>query len=178
MAGPIQIQPRGLLGFFNLKNEGSNPRDLVETVQPVLDIFSLYKENQAEVILPNGALALATGTDGPQLFAPNHLIVPSNELWWVIHYGIQTGNMPATDDAVYQPMMQLNQAGTIQYELCPNIAPARESTRVATPGKQRYESCGGFFAPSNAELGFWSIQVVAAVTVAFTAYLRVARFRV
>jgi hypothetical protein len=168
MAGPIQIIPRGLLGFLNLKAQGSNPSQLIETVQPTYDIAPQYRESQA-VLWPLATSAtIATGAVGRLPFTTNPIVVPDNEIWYVIAYHVQTGVLPATDDAVFWPMIQTSRVGVITYEVPPMVGPYPAPSLVAPASKQRRVSCGGFYAPPGTELGALVDSIVAAVTMTFS----------
>jgi hypothetical protein len=172
MAGPIQVIPRGLLGMLQLKSGGNNPSQLNETVQPVIDLYPQYKESLAQY-QPLGGIALASGAVGPNFFAPLAIIVPDNEIWWCMNYGIYTGLMPvATDDCVFAPLMRTTRVGSIRIELCPNATPMPVAPSVAAANRQKFAGASGFWMPPGSELGFFISSITAAVTVAFTGDLR------
>lgn len=61
--GPIQIHPRGLLGFFNLKNVGRFPTELLETYQPTLPGLELLAHTNDLESAPFAGAGLIT-SDG------------------------------------------------------------------------------------------------------------------
>ncbi|MBA0088971.1 MAG: hypothetical protein HRJ53_28615 [Acidobacteria bacterium Pan2503] len=92
MAGPIQTLPQGLLGLLQLKSFGENPYDLLETVQPSVDLYRLWIERNAQdvqglfgVASVNTA-ALVTGNHGTQNFGSAAQVTPSNEIWFVVYF--------------------------------------------------------------------------------------------
>jgi hypothetical protein len=178
MAGPIQIIPRGLLGFFNLKSQGANPTQLVESVQPIIDLYPQYLEAQAIIWPLVSGVNLASGNNGGGVWSPNAIVVPNDQIWWIQSYGIFTGQLPATDDCVYSPAMRITTVGTIQWELCPKRNEPYQPSLVAPVNKSRLVTANGFFAPPGSELGFWVQSCVTATTVALTAEVRYCPMRV
>lgn len=83
MSRPIQTLAPGFLSMLGLKNEGRLPADMVDMVQPVVDLRDFYFSGNREVV--------------PELVATNVLVaavnyvfvdlsVPQNEIWWVHGY--------------------------------------------------------------------------------------------
>lgn len=79
MAGPIQLIPAGLLAYFDLKNAGRNPGELVESLQPTLSMFDWYMLNKREQLQFNHVNLVGPALTGSfELF-----IVPEREVWYV-----------------------------------------------------------------------------------------------
>lgn len=83
MPAAIQLTPAGLLGLLQLKNEGRNPQNLIETIQPVIDCFELYRGSARESRSTDDIL-FAVGANPVTVFTNGDLaVVPSNEFWFV-----------------------------------------------------------------------------------------------
>lgn len=76
--GPIQILPRGLLGFLQLKNAGQNPSLLSDLLQPTLDLREWLLETNSESVFVSGVafIPAATGVGFFSLFT-----VPDGQHW-------------------------------------------------------------------------------------------------
>lgn len=77
---PIQTQPRGLLGFLQLKNMGQNPAVLPETLQSVLELREWLWETNAESVPStiNGVAFIPAATAVGNYVV---LAVPNDEAW-------------------------------------------------------------------------------------------------
>lgn len=89
MSGPVQRNPLGYLGFFDLKNSGVNPPEIADVVQPTFSMAEFYRagqwvEQRAQIVLAGaaGLMQFTTFTDG------SSALVPSSELWWVDNFTI------------------------------------------------------------------------------------------
>jgi len=82
--GPIQLIPPGLLGFFNLKNSGKNPRTLDDNINPSLELLPWYLCSQQEGLV--GTLSIVDTNIGEfqAMTALDTLTVPDQE-WWYVH---------------------------------------------------------------------------------------------
>lgn len=81
MARPIQVLPRGLLGFLQLKNMGQNPSEFPDLLQPVLEMREWYYETNAITQVASGlALVPAATTVGNLIL----LVVPNGQAWAVL----------------------------------------------------------------------------------------------
>lgn len=87
MSRPIQTIPFGLLGYLQLKNAGQNPAELVDTVQPVLEMREWYYETNAEVIISalSGLAFIPAAT-----VAGNYTLftVPNGQFWAILDYNV------------------------------------------------------------------------------------------
>lgn len=77
MGKPIQIIPEGLLGMFQIKNAGRNPQELIETIQPSLEMLDWYMSSYAE--LQKG---LQFGPNAAQVWMFG-IQIPATEFWFV-----------------------------------------------------------------------------------------------
>ena len=94
---PLQIWPKGLLGFLQLKNGGEFPQRLAsEALLPTLELAKWYLETNQEVI-DNTELG---GVASPALAAGNTsfggLVVPAKEFWVVHDYSATVTNTNGT----------------------------------------------------------------------------------
>jgi len=106
---PIQQNPWGLLGYLQLKNMGHNPVELLDSVQPTLDLWRHYLQNDAETIL--SANIPITGTGG--MFPPaGEAQVPNGECWAVHHFSAsQNGVLAAGQSLSFMTMIEYGLSG-------------------------------------------------------------------
>jgi hypothetical protein len=168
MSGPIQILPRGLLGWLQLKQQGTNPSQLADFVQPTLDLTPHYREQQAQVLDQNSGISLTTGNVGFVAWSPLSIIVPPNETWWVTAYDIATSTIVVADDTVFSCGIRYNTVGTIRHGLCPGMhAPSPPLSSVAVVNRLKRASCNSFWAPPGSELGVEIDALTAVTTITF-----------
>lgn len=67
---------KGLLALVDSQNFGQGPRELFETVQPVVELSPLYLLNKQTVRF-GGTATLAAGVNSVPL------TVPQNKVWWI-----------------------------------------------------------------------------------------------
>lgn len=82
---PIQAVPAGLLGFFQLKNNGQNPAEFPDVLQPNIDLLEWYLQSYQELASQQNLLTYAPGSSS-QLFP---LVVPSDQWWWLSEVSLQ-----------------------------------------------------------------------------------------
>lgn len=106
MSGPIQRNPLGFLGFFDIKNLGVNPPQLADFIQPMIETRELYRagqwvEQRAQIVLAGaaGLMQFNTFTDGTSA------IVPPSEVWWVDDFTITAGVL-AGDQLAFLPAIR------------------------------------------------------------------------
>lgn len=148
MDAPIQAALRGYLGFFQVKNQGQNPINLRDEVQPVIDLRDWYFASNA-MELQSVNLVVAGGFDGGLL---STLAVPANEMWYVIRYCALTGAMAAADAISFGPSVQFepNTGGSVLMDQG-TLGDAPLAGTAA--GRLAGVTCGGFFAPPGAIFG-------------------------
>lgn len=174
MSRPIQVIPAGLLGFFNLKNNGQNPVELLEVVQPQLDMRDWYFQSAAED-LPIASIALPNGSPGFNAFTTNPLLVPSDEWWYVLELTVRTGNLAATDASSFSGGYITPTTGVFHtYQV-------GSRTSVTGNAGAAFQGCAnarGFFVPPDSALAVVIESLLTAATVTFSAHARVARLRI
>jgi len=169
VAGPIQVIPPGLLGFLQLKSLGQNPDALLTDYRPTIEMRDWLFEANAENVF--GGLSVATGGDTSAFFSPLAMVVPANEYWWVLNYTVTSALLVAGDtvhmlDCIFaNPILGTQNVFQLSQQTPRDITGINRFARVHT---------GGFFVPPGSELGF-GYTVTAAVTVAFTGFLRFLR---
>lgn len=84
MARPIQTIAGGLLGFFQLKNNGLNPVEMPEVLQPVLELREWYWETNHE--FANNVVTDPTAGGTTQLSMG--ITVPPGENWALLDYSV------------------------------------------------------------------------------------------
>lgn len=100
MSRPIQTNPLGFLSLLGLKNNGNNPPEMRDDVQPVVDLRAQYLEQDAR--FSGAGQRLFPLGDSPATSAPGSsagvLVGPDptgNELWYV-HGGFMAVQIPVT----------------------------------------------------------------------------------
>jgi len=115
MSRPIQSIPPGLLSLFQLKNEGKNPSEFVETVQPTIDLLRWYLEPQAENLSSGTQQVNTAGVF--TTFTP--LAVPVGEFWIVTGASMSIAcgvGETITAKMGYTPGVGAGTEGLTQYE--------------------------------------------------------------
>lgn len=149
MAGPIQVIAPGLLGYFQVKSQGRNPNDLLEAVQPSLEMRDWYFQARTigEREYFNGTLPTTnvlvtanTGTTQPFIVGTANAVVSPGQL---IYVDFMTADVQITTaaDTIKGALAMSNQNGQNVVQLGPEVAD------VVT-GHQRIWTC-------RADRGFW-----------------------
>lgn len=94
---PLNRQPIGLLDFFGIKNGGRYPVELIDRLQPSIDLLRHYTETAAQIFTWSGTLAVnqsasstpITATNPTDLASGGNVDVPPNELWYIAAAHIQ-----------------------------------------------------------------------------------------
>jgi hypothetical protein len=82
MSRPIQAFNPGFLGLLGLKNQGQNPPELIDQVQPTIDINQFYQMGLRESIRYD-ALSFDVASIGGHLVVDPELTVPAGQMWWL-----------------------------------------------------------------------------------------------
>lgn len=176
MGGPVQVIPPGLLGFLQLKQQGRNPAELLESLYPVLELTDWYL--QARTLDHSQAVGIASiaigfGAAIQNLFAPTPITVPDGEMWWVEEYTVQSGNLAAATErcqlqcAMYTPLV-----GTVNAYLLGDPSPDITGNAVVRRNAARARH---FFAPPGAGLGFALFIQETAANITYTGFARFVR---
>lgn len=131
-APPLQILPTGLLGLFGIKNGGKYPQQLLESLQPVIDIFHLYGQTNEEHLLEN-LNAVAEGTQSTTL------VVPENQ-FWMLHDMTVFAFANATELIEFncEYLLRGNADYAVgPYELIDNVAGATSLGKIARMERSR-----------------------------------------
>ena len=117
---PIQTQPKGLLGFLQLKNQGQNPAELPDTLQSVLEMRDWYLQTSAEIVGGTPILINAAGTF-------DALTVPFGE-WWFVHDVMVSYTMVAAATIAIAPAYRYGPQGFSSSGV--PLAPIRQSSQA------------------------------------------------
>lgn len=173
---PIQLIPPGLLGFFQLKQEGRGLVELPDVLQGTVDLLDWYFQSRAEWDQTlHGVVLNAAGRNGFEPFAPNTIQVPAREFWWVSQYSVQALPQPGAGTATLlqlQATMVAQAVGTLRpVAIGPQISGA-----LGTANHQAIAIANGFFAPAGAVLGFaWGADIAGGGTIDVNGFVRFAR---
>lgn len=117
--------PKGLLDLVGSQNFGINPKDLGETVQPVIDLTELYLVGKIDA--PQGSLAVAV--NGVNIMTVggvgDPLLVPNGEVWRVFAFAVSCF-VGAASSFTYGPAVQM-QGGRFQLSRSQDNATALSS---------------------------------------------------
>jgi hypothetical protein len=136
-----------LLGLLQLKQTGSNPSILSDTVLPTVSLFDWWVNRQEQDIclLKTGASTVSTNVNAAGVFGSALLTVGANEVWYVTNYTINC-NLLAAEYIRFRPVFNFPAALSAVYTLAPDYndvitARARNASCAATnfwlqPGAQ------------------------------------------
>lgn len=132
MPSPISRRPAGLLDLLLAQQQGKNPADLLESVQPILDMVPFYNTDRlTDSNQAFGATAVGGGTN---------IEVPAGEYWRMISAGIFVTF--ATVNQEIKVSLALSQIGsTTQY--------ITEFDGLRSAVRANDQEIGGYDFPSN-----------------------------
>lgn len=149
MGKPIQTIPQGLLGLLQLKQTGANPSDLLETVQPTVDLTNWWLQRQeVDIALVQSGFTnpVVINAAGIGVFGLAALTVPGNDTWLVTNLTI-LASLLATEDLVVSGGFTFPGSGSAVYELGPALVEPTDSTARA---RQVTWSARGFWLQPGA----------------------------
>lgn len=102
-SGPLNVQPKGLLGFLQLKNSGVNPAALADGLAAVVDLTDWFLQTNS-LDFTCARSGLTTGSDGQVAWGASTvngvsgtaILVPQDE-WWYLHHYTAFANLVAGD---------------------------------------------------------------------------------
>lgn len=127
-SGPIQTQPRGLLGLLQLKNQGRNPSDLLDTLTPTFDLERLLVGATLEVS-QTGLVAAVIGSNVG-------ITVPETEVWFVWGVCVTTDVLGAGEAISVAPTIAPSSSALIAFPVGPYVdgVPADFVRAASYPG--------------------------------------------
>lgn len=171
--GPIQVIPPGLLGLFQLKGHGENPRELATLVNPILEMRDWYFQAQA-LDWPqarNGGVVptanIAAGGVGFVAFS-TPMTVPQDEIWYVHHLTIAVGNLAATD--VFTGVATMR--SVTGNDFFPGTYQGGQGFGGGANPRRTFATASGFWAPPGATCGAYVLQADTATTIPIAGFLR------
>jgi len=81
MPSPISRRPAGLLDLLLTQQQGANPRELRDDVQPIIDMSAFYESER----LAGQSNGIAVTANGPQ--TADQITIPDGEYWKVLGFG-------------------------------------------------------------------------------------------
>lgn len=171
MSGPIQIVPPGLLGYLNIKNAGNNPSDLLDTVQPTLDLRDWWFQARLEVTTVTQSFLATTASVGFKAFTTNPVTVPQGQMWYVTEYVVAANISTAADTITMAAALETDLVNLTFCTLGPNerdVINARARFLVARADRP-------FWLPAGSLLGAVVYDCLAAVNITVLGGLRFAR---
>lgn len=167
---PIQLVPPGLLGLFQLKDNGRGIQSLPDVLQGVLELRDWYFQSRAEISQGTHGITVAAGTRGWTSFSPGIIEVPPREWWWVHTYTIITADIAAGDTVTFLPMYIPQATGSLRFLA---LGPANKN--MGGTANRPVVLAQNFFLPPGSILGFWIEQHGAVGNTSFTGHLRFTR---
>lgn len=157
---PLNIQPRGMLDFFGIKNGGRFPQSLPEFLSPTLDLLHWYVASEIVTYQLN-ATPLVNADQGfnvnwiSAVPAPNPvpipIQVPQTEMWLVSHYSVNWELNAAAERCIASPIMTIPGIGGRMF-----LGPVNTVGPTTFPGgtlSVGIAACDGlFFVPPGAFL--------------------------
>jgi len=99
--GALQPAAQGLLSLLQLKQRGSNPDTLADTVVPTIDLTHWYGQESLQAVGDQFVLTTAVVYANLLLVgAFGNLVVPSGEIWWVQDYRVVIEGTVGTTTAI------------------------------------------------------------------------------
>lgn len=166
--GPVQRIAAGLLGFFQLKDQG-NPTVIGDMLQGVLELKDWYLETASEIPVVS-TRSLATLSSG--FFGFNAgggaIVVPQDEWWYVENFTVYAGLPAATET--------LSLAPALRYTTASQDFILGAPSRAVTGGNQAVAALAEkFWAPPGSELGAFIVQAASATTLTLVGAIRFTR---
>jgi hypothetical protein len=154
--------PTGLLDLVGSQNFGVNPKEMVESISPTIDLGQFFLASKLLVGFNPGTDIVANGANTAKTFS---LTVPAGELWIVkaLSLFLSTGvgeAMTAT------PILTVN-AGTMSIGQGVTLAASQIRWNTAT--------VTDLVVPAGARFGIWGSEVTGVPTAALT--VLIARLR-
>lgn len=173
--GPIQLIASGLLGFFQLKDQG-NPKVINDDVQPSLDLRDWYFMSEMEAAAAAATAAINPNTVGwaPFTTPAAGIAVPQGEVWYIHNFTVSINLPLATDLAIVKPAM-LWRPGTANVAILDNTASPNPGGPTA--GAAYGCSARNFWAPSGAQLGMYWERASTATQLSASGFLMFTRMR-
>lgn len=156
--GPIQVVPPGLMGILQLKQTGTLPGWLAQSVQPIIELRDWYfqarrvDEQTLFGSLPVTSPNLATGSIGIKSFVTlvgnNPCQVPQNQTWFVENMTVFGATAAAADSlsfacGIEAPQGSFEQLGNVFID---QLAGARQRTMFAYNNRAFWAGPGDVFA--------------------------------
>jgi len=155
---PIQVVPRGLLGFFQLKNAGENPVELGSMLSPTIESRDWYFSSRAEPLIGGSSILVPNASTNLVLSGSS---VPANEHWWIERIMIRA--ILIAGETLTAAIGSTMESG-LEYLLSETL------TAPAGPSGFRLQADRPFFAPSGTTFGVAVSQATTAgnITVVLT----------
>lgn len=172
MAGEINRVPWGLLSILDMQARGQAPRELAGQVSGSIDLLQLYMLQNRESRTGGAGPTAAVGGYFDNS-APQQLLVPQGELWWVWDYSIRPTAALVGAAIEVQIVPYVRRDNSRGFVLDTGIA------NEYTVGDEPVTSCGGFWMKANDVLGLRVVHWVAGtVDPTWILEASVTRFRV
>ena len=142
---------KGLLSLLDSQNFGNSPKDLVDAVQPTVELSELYLLTKYQGVFGGTVGNLAAGFNSTPDAAGVNLVVPSCEVWRL--YACSVSVIPAAaSTGTFSPSLLLNNTAVQLTDSADYVA----STRKWVSGPK----IGPIWMPAGSELGVIAQNVV------------------
>jgi hypothetical protein len=148
--GPVQRIASGLLGFFQLKNQG-NPTVINDDLQPTIELLNWYLRSACTVVPATSNVTIVANTIGFVDYTGNRLVVPQDEWWYVERYTITAACTLATDQIRFAPAIASQVTGTSLL-----LAPMEDQFITANIPNVQTAMATGFWVPPGQAIGLYS----------------------
>lgn len=110
MAGPLNVQARGLLSLFDLKGAGGRyPGELGETILPTLELRDWLVQVSPLEYASDAGTVLNVDTASAVVSSGSNLLVPPGEIWYVNRHWVVASFTAAAASTLYSllPVVQV-----------------------------------------------------------------------
>lgn len=173
--GPVQVFAEGLLGFFQLKNNGRNPYILDNSIYSMLEVRDWLFATRS-VISDVSSVGLTTGQLGFRVYTTNPIVVPSGEVWYVTDYTVFANlDGGAGEEIFYAPAFASQFTGPSVKGI--HTLAVREGLSGIAAGSRVVASSAAkpFFLPQGHRLGLYVSGNITAATIEIEATYRYVR---
>lgn len=185
---PLNLQPRGLLDFFGIKNGQWGPRTLSSELVPVLDLWRHYVATNCIDLDSDNVVLTDSGAWLGSILSNDWLqgapaVVPQDEIWYFDSLTILGALSPGAGSTVWQLTARSSiPGGVLNAPFFPMTPLPQPVVSVASATQSVGFSVSMLYPfwmrPGTSFEFLYSAQLAATETLAVRAFARVARLRI